>query len=416
MSNEVTRIQLKKQGGPWMGRILFSKATTATLLLFITSLLADSPAWSFERHAHHHNHAVHSHTATDDRSDDESAMSSFDHPLFSGSLNPAEAAKAQKEFISEYQAARSKHHSTVQVYKKYLPLLGSDRISNYFEEKNPSCHGVLHNMGKAVAQLEPNLIQAVGICSDACTYACVHGAIKTIYADRVASGKASVASVQQELADLCQQPPVIPDFFEGNCAHAAGHAFGILGKERLSQAISLCSAFSNPEMHFYCEGGVYMQLMSQLNRALLAAKPKNRSAAIRSRMNFCYHAGQNMSACMRFVMHRFRKIADLNIIRKYCQARNGSARLSCFNGLGFLARGKILDGSLSLESLCPSDEALEKQCISGFAFVKKGYKNRERIAAACRSLGRSSSRRYCMDQYHGYLYQIGNPTLAEMSG
>lgn len=396
---------------------ILSLQGSAITLFFVTFLMTDFPAWSTERHAHHHHHH---HPSHDDpviqHRDDESAMSSFDHPLFSGNLRQDEASTALKAFVKAYHSARSGHRSTVPVFKDYLPLLGSRRISQYFEEKNPSCHGVLHNMGKAIAQLEPNLIQAVGICSDACTYACVHGAIKTIYADRVTSGKATIGLVQKELAELCQQPPVIADFFEGNCAHAAGHAYGILGKERLSPALSLCSAFDDPEMHFYCEGGVYMQLMSLLGRDLSIAKPKTRSAAVRSRMNFCYHAGQNMSACMRFVLHRFRKIPDIELIQKQCKDFSGSARLGCFNGLGFLARGKILSHDLSIESICTGKDKEAKQCISGFAFVKKGYKKRKRIAETCQSLQKKSLQRFCMDQYQRYLYQTGNPTVIEMSG
>ncbi len=382
------------------------------VLLFSISLpiLADGD------HSHHsEEHDMMNMTDMNEKPAHNNSMETFDHPLARGSLNDTKAKPVMKAFIRDYmRAKKDRRLSTIEVFDRYIERLGSRRLTKYFEQKNSSCHGVLHNMGKAIAKRETNLINAVGICSDACTYACVHGAMKTIFAEQVDSGKKTVASVQKELVDICSQPPMIPDFFEGNCAHAAGHAYGIIGKERLSPALSLCTSFKDKEMRFYCEGGVYMQLMSPISRALFVSKKTSHKDNLRLRLNFCFHAGTSMSACMRFVLYKYNRLEDLIYVQNRCGKMKGSARRGCFNGLGYLSRGKLMKQTLSPDEVCQGQKDDREQCISGFAFVKKGHESNDKIAVSCKTIKDTAMREFCLEQNSKYLYQTGNPIVEAM--
>lgn len=337
------------------------------------------------------------------------------HPLMTGSITAAQQPQVMADFIRAYGKARQNRTGTIKVFRRYLPLLGAHRIVGYFEQRDESCHGELHNLGKVIARQEPDLITAMGICADACTYACQHGLVKTHFADRAKESEGNhLARIQRELEQFCAAEPVVPQFYAGNCAHSAGHAYAMLTNGALPPTLALCSGFEVAEMQFYCETGVFMQLIGRISRTF-DGRNEGLQAAVRMRMEYCVREAHYISACMRFVLTDFRKPGALTIISQHCSQLEGLSRQGCFNGLGFLARGEISRDPAALEARCHQKEHSDRrQCISGAVFAKTGHRHAEAIAAACAHLGDSADRRFCATQHGQPYYRLGNPTLDAM--
>lgn len=360
---------------------------------------------------------VHRHAAAPTalaQSDD--GMERMDHPLVTGRLTGAAAARRLAEFGRAWVDARRRKAGTLDVFDAYLDDLGTARIAGWFEAREPSCHGELHNLGKAVAMRVDDVITAMSVCADACTYACIHGVVKTHYADRVASGEADVAAVQADLVALCAARPVVADFHPGNCAHAAGHAFAIIA-DTVAGAAALCGVFPDPEAAYYCETGLFMQVMNEVRANLDRKAGADRARRRMARLDYCAAESRRVSACMRFILADFRRPEDLASLTAACEALSGTSRLGCFNGLGYLARPRIATHPKEINAICGRGTRRDRElCVSGLAFAKKDHAQAERLDRACRALTDPKLSALCTEQRGRHYYQPGNPVLALMLG
>jgi hypothetical protein len=344
----------------------------------------------------------------------EEGMERPDHPLVTGRLTGRAARERLAAFGEAWVAARRDGTGTEAVFDAFLDDLGTDRIAAWFEARQPSCHGELHNLGRVVAARVDDAITAMAVCSDACTYACIHGAVKGHYADRVAAGETDVAGVQADLVALCADRPVVADFYPGNCAHAAGHAFAIVA-DSVARAVALCEGFPDPEDHFYCETGLFMQVSDEVRRELDWKAGPDRARRRAARIDYCAVESRHVSACLRFVLADFRLPEDLDRLGEVCDALFGTGRLGCFNALGYLARPRVATRPEEINTLCGRGTRRDRElCVSGVVFAKKDHMYAERLDRACRALENAALARLCAAQRGTHYYRHGNPVLARM--
>ncbi len=384
------------------------KCCTITFLLLF--LFAAQHAYSAEQLHHHH----HEHADMADTDVEQEAMEFIDHPLVQGRLSGPAADQRMQSFIKDWKERSEARRSTVPVFAEYLEDLGTKRLVTWFQNREASCHGVLHDMGKVVNDLTKDLALSISICADSCTYACTHGALKRHYADRGEEGGATaIQEARDELVKLCQGELLIAGFYKGNCAHAAGHAFGIIGKN-IEAARDLCKAYP-PEMSYYCETGVFMQLMHPLSKKFKKQGGNTHAEKLAIRFDYCKANATYLSACLRFMLTPFRKANDFAQLGQSCEPLSGKSRNGCFNALGYLARVHISKHPAKINQICArGDTEDKKMCLSGFAFAKKGHTNVEKIDQACRSLADQSLVNFCLSQHAHHYYQIGNQVLAGM--
>ena len=380
-----------------------------SITFLLVCLLGVPEAYSGnESHEHHHDHAVMA-----DELVEQEAMEFPDHPLVHGRLSDAAAEQRMRSFIHEWSERSKARRSTVPVFAEYLEDLGTKRLVNWFQDREETCHGVLHDMGKVVSDLTRDLALSISICSDACTYACTHGALKRHYAAHGEGGERAIREARDELISLCQGQLLIEGFYRGNCAHAAGHAFGIIAKQA-GAARKLCEAFP-PEMSYYCETGVFMQLMHPLFKAFKKQGGNSRAERLANRFHYCKANAGYLSACLRFMLPPFKKPDDFAQLGKQCESLTDRAKLGCFNALGYLARVYINNNPAEVNVICGrGDTEAREMCISGFAFAKKGHAGAEKIDQACRALSDQSLSDLCLTQHARHYYQIGNKTIARM--
>lgn len=341
------------------------------------------------------------------------AMEAIDHPLVRGRLTGPEAEARLAEFARDWERAHDEDTGTVWVFRKYLEDLGVARIAHHFEARKPGCHGELHNLGKVVADLTGDAATAMAVCGDACTYACIHGALKAHYAAR-AEGDGGVARARTDLISLCTGGTLIGGFYRGNCAHAAGHAFAIMATD-VHAALELCGTFPDREYAYYCATGVFMQVTPRLRRSLDAQAGDAEEARVAARLAYCRGVTRYLGACVRFLMRDRRGEEDLQYLADACDTMAGEDRLGCFNALGYLGRSHVAREPGWINTLCgrggPEDRVL---CISGFALAKQGNAMRPRIEAACGALTDPELGARCREQFGRHYYALGNPILMRM--
>ncbi len=360
--------------------------------------------------AHHPAPAVE--TAPDGLDD---AMDAVDHPLVTGRLTGAAAEARLAAFVRDWERAHEDGSGTVWVYRKHLEALGVARIARYFATVRPGCHGELHNLGKVVAEKTGDPATAMAVCGDACTFACIHGALKAHYAERAREdGDGGVARARSDLVALCTEGRLIPGFYRGNCAHAAGHAFAIMARD-IHDALDLCATFPDREYAYYCATGVFMQVTPRLGPALDARAGASEEARTAARLDYCRSATRFVGACMRFLLRDRRGEGDLVRLTDACDAMDGPQRLGCFNALGYLGRGHVATQPGRINDLCargsPEDRVL---CVSGFALAKQGNSRRPALEAGCRALADPDLSARCLEQFGRHYYALGNPTVMRM--
>jgi hypothetical protein len=229
----------------------------------------------------------------DDGLDD--AMDAVDHPLVRGRLSGAEAEARLAAFARDWDLAHEDGSGTVRVFRKYVADLGVARLARHFEARRHGCHGELHNLGKVVAERTGDAATAMAVCADACTYACIHGALKAHYAARARDeGGKGVAHARDDLVALCTEGALINGFYRGNCAHAAGHAFAIMAED-VRGALDLCATFPGREYAYYCATGAFMQVTPVVERNL-DAKADAAADPADARLDYCREATRFLGA------------------------------------------------------------------------------------------------------------------------
>lgn len=344
-----------------------------------------------------------------------------DHPLWHGQLTGARLDRRMEAFSVAFEH----REAPARLFGTFLDQIGVERIIHYIEGENPACHGALHALGAALVERTEDLKSAMMLCGNACTFACVHGAITHALATALPKqdegifprNRKTEALLQREVLSLCREDSqTVRDFFSGNCAHAVGHGFAERSAD-LSRAKADCALFPDAERHYYCESGVFMEL-----RPILAEKiyqgESSRSRRREIALRFCIENSEWPSACLRFFLEPMRRPEEIDALRSRCGALDGPARRGCFHTLGYISRDYVASQPEEINRVCRSDRSDDPSdpvfCISGLAFVKKNHRLKEKLERACGFLMDAALKEVCDDQHRRSYYQVDNRIMRSM--
>ncbi|MDH4229008.1 MAG: hypothetical protein OEW11_04565 [Nitrospirota bacterium] len=334
----------------------------------------------------------------------------------------AETRRAQRlaEFATQWEAAWERDDDIAPIFEVFLDDLGAAALMDYFDRRNPSCHGELHSLGELLARRTGNLEQAIGICDSSCTFGCVHGAVAGSFHHRSmglpgSSGEQALALVP-ELRRFCSgSGATIPGFFAGNCAHAVGHALQHVAGSGFRASVEGCRRLygDDMELRFYCETGVFMDARPILLRGV-ATTNATFAAKVHERMNLCGNLSQLPGACMRFLLPVPRTETEMANLTDQCSQRSGVVRQACFNTAGYLGRWMVSRLPSRVRDTCRGGEPTDRElCLAGLFFAKKRARHQSRIAATWPHLD-AIGRKVFFSQFGYPYYRPGNPLLARM--
>jgi hypothetical protein len=342
------------------------------------------------------------------------------------------------QFENEWRAIDFRKGEGGAVFKRYIDDLGVKQIVESFEDKNPSCHGELHDLGALLLERTGNLAVSLAMCDDACTYSCTHGVLRQYFSahkegdkgghDHGESGGAGyehvqIDAVRDEIIELCRQDSIIiKGFLRGNCAHAIGHAFGIISGGVLRKAQEHCGIFEEAAMQYYCESGVFMEfeheMLTEFNHELstkMAGWLKGKSGRMAAAIGYCESKTQFVSACVRYFIKALRDYGDVVALAEECQKLSGVPRRSCFFSIGFAGVSYVAANPQVIGRICAAGDASDREmCVGGLAFLKEGHDLKTAIVAGCNKLTAQRLKVVCLDQSQRTYYQTDNPLFAEM--
>ena len=407
---------------------------TATLIaLVLSSSSGEIPTLAEERTTHKTDETPSSAKTGEmpaegeERPQSDHPRSAIDHPLGSGRLKGAAQELRMKEFVKALDSRMKEGGSFRAVYENFVDDLGAKRMIDYFEQKNASCHGELHDLGALLMERTNNLETSVGLCGNGCTYACIHGALGAYLSRYRTDGAVPSASVEkevklsspmeelkQEVNHLCREDSkLVKDFFRGNCAHAVGHGFAQLTRN-LPEAQERCGYFETLPMRYYCESGLFMELGESIEDNLYKGEmtPKDEAEAA---VDYCAQNTERPSACLRFLLGQAKNRKEIAVVARKCAGLGGKARRGCFNALGFHSRAYVAAHPKEINNVCqqrdPTDQRL---CISGLSFVKKGHSLKKALLSACEQFKNREFRELCKEQHRRFYYQLDNPVISLM--
>lgn len=357
----------------------------------------------------------------------------LDHPLWRGTAGADTEAGILEEFKNALFKTTPGDPDRKRVYKKYLAPLGVKRMVGLIEKRKLHCHGVLHDLGYVIEQEVGDLETSLSLCQDACSYACIHGALKAHFAsgpegdllsDSVedpldpASGSA-LAQVRGEILRLCREDSKrIKDFFRGNCAHAVGHAFAQTAGD-VPGSVRLCRMFEGSEMRFYCHTGVFMELEDKI-AALVDREGMTSEEERMAELDYCTSSDEWASACMRFTPQGVpKKLEGVRLIASHCDGLEGVRRRQCFNGLGFMGRYYVVRNPEEVGRVCSvGDETDQKLCMIGLFSIKKDHRWTGHLGRVCEAYVEPRFRNLCRDELNRpyYKIKIENQDLNAMFG
>ena len=364
----------------------------------------------------------------EDHSDQGNPRSRVDHPLWSGVLDHDSKERRMVEFI--HQISSPKRGDMRPIYEIFLVDIGVKRIVDYFETANTSCHAELHPLGAVIQKRVKNLETSFSLCQDACSYACIHGVLKTYFSEGPSAADAmhdhgneksstpviiDIEKKKEEVIDLCKEDStLVRDFYRGNCSHAVGHAFAVAGA-RADTAIEYCSIFAEAAMEFYCQTGLFMELRGKITKELFdgASFP---GARLSRAMDYCLGETRYPSACMRFILDPAEDLSEIKFIERKCQEQKGQDRLACFHALGYSGRHFVARQPEMINRICEGGTPTEQDvCISGLVLVRKNSASRQHVLRTlCEKVVDPSMKRTCEDQRNRHAYQIKNPIQNRM--
>ena len=342
-----------------------------------------------------------------------------EHPLWRGGLNGA----ARDRRFEAFAAAFDRREDPAGLFGIFLDEIGVKRMVDYVKGKDHACHGALHTLGAVLLERTRDLKTSMMLCGNACTYACVHGAVRGYLSKMISEegdvfpaegGEGTAGRLRRELLSLCREDSkVVEDFFAGNCAHAVGHGLAALSNG-LSEARGKCGLFPDAERRYYCESGVFMELRPDLAR-LIDRGESSPAGRRETALRFCVQHSGWPSACLRFLLEPASRPEEIEAVSRQCAFLDGKARRGCFNAVGYLSRTDVASQPEEINRVCrrgdPTDRAL---CISGLVFVKKNHRLKGKLSAACAYLTEAPMRAVCEDQRRRFYYQTDNPVLKQM--
>lgn len=342
------------------------------------------------------------------------------HPLWSGRLTGDARAQRLRRFVAELEAADREERDLEPIYAAHLDALGVGPIITAVERAGTNCHPVLHDLGELIGKRTNDLELSFALCGDACTYSCIHGAVRGVLArtgghasapnrDGHAPPAPPAAALKAQATELCREDSrLVPDFFRGNCAHAVGHALAVLAPDAV-QASADCRVFDAAAMQHYCHSGVFMELEDEIMHGL-QAETMQRAERIKAGTQFCTTRLDWPSSCMRFLLGQARTLDEVKIVETECVGLNGAARRGCFNGLGFFSRGYLAKHPREIERFCATGSLIDRQvCIAGMFLLKKGHSLANALYPLCERMARAELAEVCRDQRARWYYQMDNP-------
>lgn len=333
------------------------------------------------------------------------------HPLWRGRLGGLLLDRR----VNAFAAAFDRGDDPATLFATFLDEIGVGRLIDTIEGESHACHGGLHALGAVLIDRTDDIRVSMMLCGDACTYACVHGAIERHLSNTLKKEPAAPGErIGGEVLSLCREGEnVLSDFFPGNCAHAVGHAFANFSVD-LAAAKARCSIFPDQERRYYCESGVFMERRPALAGELFQGE-SSRARKGKIALRFCLRNTEWPSACLRFLLEPAERPAEIDAVRADCARLDGKSRRGCFHTVGYISRAYVASRPEEINRVCPPGDPTDQTlCLSGLAFMKKGHRLKGDLARSCGYLADLKMKAICDDQHRRFYYQVDNAVIKAM--
>ncbi len=258
----------------------------------------------------------------------------------------------------------------------YFDTIGPVAILDWLEANLSRCHAPAHKVGGLTYDRLHDLGQALSICQDRCTNACLHGVVREAFGDQ------DLEDIVAKADSICAVDEMANDERPGACSHALGHAYMVATSHSIEKSLKGCSAFESRFDHYRCATGVFMEF-----RDTQGPRHHNASAdSTRHSTEYPCDANPRYAvACYRYLLpltmpeRRF----DAEDVAAKCQGLTGQARLGCFHALGFHFAGLVFNEPSRLPEICPVASKEEQSlCIEGVV-ENLAYNDKAKAREAC---------------------------------
>jgi len=301
------------------------------------------------------------------------------------------------QFKEDYRAAEEAERPTVDLFEKYLPLVGASALLDVLEATYPACHGQAHDLGKALFATSHDLSAALRTCVARCTSGCMHGAVAAAF------GSSTLAAITAQMNTFCEQGEIARLHKPGNCAHAFGHAFMLVTGGDVRQSVDACLGFAKEGLQYYCATGVYMEKL--ITGPPTATPPPSWQYP-------CDEEKLFPTACYRYkAVQLLDRPGDVAQFTRACLELEASQQRGCFHGLGHAMTEEVFTNPAQLAPLCRHGSLTDQiVCIEG-AIEKLADYDEARARAACASLS-DNLRPVCEQAANDKMYSLTKTTFA----
>lgn len=329
-------------------------------------------------------------------------------------------SKLRLQLSNEY---RSPQYDEKRFFAKYIELVPAEAILGFLEAEEATCHPQAHELGRAIFRKHKDINQALKICGNNCTNACMHGAIGDAFSDDAVSHLSdshshnvshhdylpdSIDIMTDKMEAFCRQGTMAQLHKRGNCAHAMGHALMLKTDHDIGTSIKGCSHFNEPGMDYYCATGVYMQY----NDNVTAKGTRNADIEQWGANYPCNKFTAYPAACYRYIVNEVKAERGLGLehLVILCGQLPDQTRAGCFHGLGAAYAPIINTYPSLLKVVCSAGNSNEQTlCIEG-AIEKLADFNEQWAISTCELLD-SKNKGICLAAAHGKMYRLDKPTI-----
>lgn len=316
---------------------------------------------------------------------------------------------------------RSPDYDEKQFFARYVEQVPPEALLDFLEREEATCHRQAHELGRAIFRQVQDINQALLICGNGCTNACMHGAIGEAFSDapmpdadhqhsHVAHDQpgTDLKRLVQKMEGHCHEGPMARLHKRGNCAHAMGHALMLKTDHDIDAALEGCRLFSEAGMDYYCATGVFMQYMD--NAMLLGT----RQADVQ-RWGANYPCNQHLAfpaACYRYIVSEVQRTRGLGLehLVMLCTQLPEGVRAGCFHGLGAAYTPLINNRPDMLQLVCSYGGPAERSlCIEGVVEKLADFDEAGAISA-CEGLSGEDAV-VCEGAARGKMYRLDKPTM-----
>ncbi len=333
--------------------------------------------------------------------------------------------KLRSQLAKEY---RSPNYDEKIFFAKYVELVRPEAILGFLEAEEATCHPQAHELGRAIFRKYKDINEALKICGNGCTNACMHGAIGEAFSDdsnpiegdsgaplqthgdahHQHHATASTDKLVEKMEPFCHEGEMERRHKRGNCAHAMGHALMLKTDHDIGASITGCSQFNEPGMDYYCATGVYMQYMDNVT-----SNGSRQADTERWGSNYpCNTFTAYPAACYRYIVNEVKEEQGLGLehLVVLCGQLPDETRAGCFHGLGATYAPIIKTYPGLLKVVCSAGNNNEQAlCIEG-AVEKLADFNEQWAITACKMLDREN-KDICLAAAHGKMYRLDKPTM-----